>query len=257
MTSLSTESSLVSSRTVTSQVRHLARQASHGLIWSCSALLLLDLFFIAIFSSHWISSALDQNAVRLSSHWHLGKDGSYSELLGYLKLAVIVAAMALISMRRRRPVYSALALLFAVALLDDAMQLHERMGAALAGTLALQSSTLGELLAWMIFGVFLSIVVRAGFVRSPQHEDRRNAILLLGAFGVLLVFAVVADVAHVVVLHEFRYRTVDALLTVMEDGGEQITLTLIFALAVLINRDVRTRDLVPSTGTAHRVKSLP
>ena len=72
-------------------------------------------------------------------------------------------------------------------------------------------------------------------VRSPR-EDRRNGLLLLAALAVLALFAVVADMTHVVLRRAFRGA--DDLFTVIEDGGEQITLTLMCGLAILIRRDV-------------------
>ena len=50
--------------------------------------------------------------------------------------------------------------------------------------------------------------------------------MLLGALAVLGLFAVVADMAHIVMRDAFRGA--DDLLGLIEDGGEQITLTLIW-----------------------------
>lgn len=58
--------------------------------------------------------------------------------------------------------------------------------------------------------------------------------------SVLVLFAVVADMAHVAVIGTFRGA--DLLFTVIEDGGEQITLALICGLAVLIRRELRSRE---------------
>ncbi len=147
----------------------------------------------------------------------------------------------------RRPIYLGLILIFTVALLDDSLQLHEGVGHALADALNLEtiagrmSPHIGELIVWMIFGVFLATAALAGFVRSPQ-EDRGNGLLLTGAFAVLVLFAVVADLVHVVVKYYFKFRGGDFLFTVIEDGGEQIVLSLICGLAVLIYREVRSRE---------------
>jgi hypothetical protein len=226
---------------LTTQVRRLAHQADARLIGFSSTLLGLDLFFITVFSIHRIRTASHNDGTpRLGIEWQIGQDWSYAEILGYVKLGIVVSALASIRAKRERPIYPALALMFTVVLLDDALRLHERLGGGVANALALRYSALGDLMVWMIFGVCLLTVVHAAFVRSPQ-EDRSNGLLLLGSFAVLVLFAVGADLAHVVVLHQFRTRAVDSVLTVIEDGGEQITLTLICSLALLLRRELCRR----------------
>jgi hypothetical protein len=230
------------------QVGRLAHQADASLVRVGGALLSLDVFFIAVFSAHRIYTALDNdNTPMLGDKWHIGRDWSYAEMFGYLKMAFIVSVLISIRGKRQRPIYLALILIFTVALLDDALQLHERLGHGIADALALEafagrmSPHFGELIVWTILGVFLLAGARAGFVRSPP-EDRSNGLLLMGAFAVLMLFAVVADLAHVVVKYYFRFRGADPLFTVIEDGGEQIALTLMCSLAVLIDRELRSRE---------------
>ena len=91
----------------------------------------------------------------------------------------------------------------------------------------------------MVAGVSPLAVALAAFVRSPQ-ADRTTGILLMGAFALLALFAVVADMVHVVVRATFQGA--DLLFTVIEDGGEQITLTLTCGIAALIRREVRSRE---------------
>lgn len=223
--------------------RRLLHQADAGLVWFSGALLSLDLFFIAVFSACRIAAAVDDDGCPLGgSEWHIGRDGSYAEMLGYLKMALIVFTLTLIRGVRRRPIYLALILIFTVALLDDVFRLHERLGNRLAYALALQSfagrmaTHLGELMVWTILGLTLLAAARAAYVRSAL-EDRRNGLLLLGAFAVLALFAVVADLAHALA-STIGFRGADLLFTVIEDGGEQITLTLICGLAFLIHREL-------------------
>jgi hypothetical protein len=204
-------------------------------------------FFIAVFSVHMLYTALYDKTPLLGDQWHIGRDGSYAEVFGYLKMALIIAVLSLIRRKWQRPTYLALILIFTVALLDDALQLHERVGHGIADVLALQSFAgwmsphLGELIVWAIFAIFLLAAARAGFVRAPQ-EDRSNSLLLMGAFAVLLLFAVVVDLVHVLVKYQLSFRGGDFLFTVIEEGGEQVTLSLTCGLAVLIHRDLRSRE---------------
>jgi hypothetical protein len=233
------------------QVVRLSHQADASLVRVGGVMLSLDVFFIAVFLVHRIYTALYNDYVpMLGEEWHIGRDRSYAEMLGYLKMAFVVSALILIRGKWQRPIYLALILIFTVALLDDALQLHERLGHGIADALGLQSFAgrmsphFGELIVWTILGVFLLAGARAGFVRSPQ-EDRGNGLLLMGAFAVLVLFAVAVDLAHVVVKYEFRFRGADLLFTVIEDGGEQIVLTLTCALAVLIHHEVVSREPTP------------
>ncbi len=235
---------------LTLQIVRLSHQADASLVHVGVVLLSLDVFFIAVFLVHGIYSALYNDCAPVLGHeWHIGRDRSYAEMFGYLKMTFIVSALILIRGKRQRPIYLALILIFTVALLDDALQLHERLGRGIVDALALEalagrmSPQFGELIVWTILGVFLLASARAGFVRSPQ-EDRSNSLLLMGAFAVLMLFAVVADLAHVVVQHEFKFPGADLLFTVIEDGGEQIALTLTCSLAVLIDRELRSREAI-------------
>jgi hypothetical protein len=232
------------------QIRRVVDEMDVRLIWFTGALLSLDVFFIAVFSAHTIYTA-GYGATRiLGPQWHIGNDLSYAEMFGYLKVAIIISILTLIRGKRQRPIYLALMLLFTVVLLDDSLQLHERVGHGIAEALALQSfagwmsQQLGELVVWTVLGAILVTAATAGLVRSPQ-ADRGNGLLLMGGFAVLVLFAVVADVVHAVIKNEFRFRGADFPLTVLEDGGEQITLSLVCSLAVLIHRELRSRESRP------------
>jgi hypothetical protein len=135
--------------------------------------------------------------------------------------------------------------IYTFVLLDDALHVHELLGRGIADALALQAFAglrardFGELIAWTIFGLPLLAFTLVAFVRSPP-TDRANGLLLMAAFALLVVFAVAADMVHVMMMDTFR--GVDLLFTVIEDGGEQITLTLTCGIAVLIRRELRSRQ---------------
>jgi hypothetical protein len=227
------------------QIQRLARHSDPGLVSFCAALLALDGFFIAVFAAHRISTALyDEGVPVLGDQWHIGHDGSYAEMLGYLKLAIIVAVLSSISRKRQRRLYFAFALIFTVVLLDDVLQLHEQLGRGLADALGLQALTgrtgsgIGELVVWTMAGLSLFTVVLAAFINSSQ-EDRANAVLLIGGITLLGLFVAVIDGVHPVARHAFGDG--DLLLMVVEEGGEQLTLSLTCGLALLVRRELRSR----------------
>jgi hypothetical protein len=213
----------------------------------------VDAFFIAVFVAHGVWVAPEGELALVDRRWHIGRERSYAEILGYLKLTLIAGLLLAIGSRRRTPLYLAFVPIWGFALLDDAFEVHEQLGEHIASGLALPSvaglrgQDLGELAVWMIVGGLLVPAVLLGYLRSRQ-ADRRNGLLLLGMFALLLLFAVAADMVHIVVGP--RSATADLLLTVLEDGGEQIVLTVTLGLTVLIHRELRRRELrgAPSGG---------
>jgi hypothetical protein len=232
--------------TPTTAVAHLVPQIDARLVWFCMALLGIDAFFIGVFSIHEIYIKLyNENSRILGTRWNIEHDDSYAETFGYLKSTLIVFLLISIPQVWKRSTYLAFLPIFTFVLLDDALQVHERLGLRIEEALALQRFDVlmridpGQLLVWTIVGLPLLAVAVAGVVRSPE-EDRRNGILLIGALAVLALFAVVVDMAHVVLKRAFRGA--DDLFIVIEDGGEQITLSLMCCLVILIRRDLRGRE---------------
>ena len=226
-------------------VAHLVSQIDARLVWFCVVLVGIDTFFIAVFSTHEIYILLyNENTPLLGREWNIGTDSSYAEMFGYLKSMLIVFLLILVLQMRKRLIYLAFLLIFAFVLLDDALQVHERLGLRIEEALALQRFDVlmridpGQLLVWTMIGVPLLAFTVAALVRSPE-EDRRNGILLMGALAVLALFAVGVDLAHVVLKRAFRGA--NDLFIVIEDGGEQIALSLICCLMILIRRDLRAR----------------
>lgn len=226
---------------IINQVRRLAQAADAGVVRFAVALLGIDVFFVAVFVAQRLYRASFYDYVpMIGERWHLGLDWSYPEVFGYLKTLIIVSLLITIPGKRHRPICLALILIFTVVLLDDAAQVHERLGQGLAGALGFQwfagriSRHFGELIVWGILSVLLLAGLCAALVRSPR-QDRTNGLLFLAAIAVLALFAVVADLAHV--LANNRFRGADLLFTLIEEGGEQMTLSLICGLTLLIHRE--------------------
>jgi hypothetical protein len=226
--------------------RHLMPQIDARLIWFCVVLLGIDAFFIAMYSIHAIYFKFYNDRVPiLGGTWDIGKDRSYAEMFGYLKALLILSVLISIPQIWKRPIYLAFIAIYAFVLVDDAFQLHEAGGLHFAEALGLQPfgglrpRDAGELLVWTIAGIPLLAVTVFAVVRSPW-EDRRNGVLLMAALAVLVSFAVVADMAHVVLRGAFWGA--NDVFEVIEDGGEQLTLSLTCGLAILIRRDMRGRQ---------------
>ena len=155
-------------------------------------------------------------------------------------LALFISIPQLLS----RPVYLAFIAIFTFVLADDALRLHEQLSVSIAAALdlppfgGLRAKDSGELLVWIMAGIPLLTAAAFAIVGSPEN-DRRNGYLLFGSLALLALFAVVADMAHVVL--QSAFLGADDLFVLIEDGGEQITLSLICCLAILIHQEVRGR----------------
>lgn len=211
--------------------RRLDRAFLAGLL--IADLVFLGMFVAYAFAEHYgMRDSLFYGNVRFSF-----VDGGYPELYGYAK-QVFIALLCLGGYsRNRQPVLLALAFLFAVVGLDDSLALHEAIGGHLATTFGVPPSR-GEPAGWAMLGVLPMLAVLAGY-RHSDAGSRRNAEALLLAFAVLLFFAVGIDAVHGVVSRSIgRFQT---LFTVLEDGGELLSLTVICAAALAVWRDTATR----------------
>lgn len=161
--------------------------------------------------------------------WDVTFDGGYPEFLQYAKFAWVVVLLVVAARTR-----SALTLLFWIPLfvylaLDDALEIHEKVGEQLATSLDLPAAIglrpvdFGELLVGgtvILFGLALIIV---GFVRS-RPMVRRMFVDILLLIGVLAFFAIAVDMVH-----SFVNGTglLDNAVGLFEDSGEMIAASLI------------------------------
>ena len=220
---------------------HLIREWDSNLLIGLMLLVAVDIGFIAIYSLHDIYISLHHDHVaRLSSRWHIGTDRSYAEMFGYLKMASIVVLLLGTYGLSEKRMYSIWAGIFAYVLLDDALLIHERLGRAVAGP---SGSTwaydMGQLVVWILVGIFL-LAISIGALVLSSGQNRTNGILLLGTLLALGFFAVLVDLVHVIV--QSWFRGADLLFTVIEEGGEQLVLSLAVAVALLIRRSERKKS---------------
>lgn len=219
---------------------HLRRQIDGKVVILCVVLLVVDLLFVLVHAAHEVYISLfNDNRPVLAVAWHVGADRGYAEVFGYVKLVAITALLLDTARLSGRGLYLIWAVIFALAGIDDAFAIHERIGAAaVAPALSAIGSDalrgwLGELAIWVVFGGPLVLAVLLA-TRRATGETRRNGIALL-----LLLAAFVVCAAGVDLLHSLLETTITGahlLLTVIEDGGEQVVLSVGVGLAMLIRR---------------------
>ncbi|MBA1274513.1 hypothetical protein [Stutzerimonas azotifigens] len=192
--------------------------AAHAALLLVVMLVFADLGFVVL---HLINSLTPFPNDPLFS---LEKDRGYPEVFQYLKWFWIVLLFGYLALLRRSPTYLAWAMVFAYFLADDALALHERVGALFAVHLdiappfGLRVEDVGELAASAAMGVLLLALVCWGYLagRPAFKKISHDTLLLIGA---LVFFGVGFDMAHIIIpLGEAG----DLLFSVLEDGGEML-----------------------------------
>ncbi len=168
----------------------------------------------------------------------LQMDGGIGEWWQYAQAAAISVLLALMARRSRQPVYAAWALVFLYALLDDALMIHERGGAAFArrlafeGAFGLRAVDFGELLVSALAGGPLMAFCWWAH-RRGNALARAHSMILLGLFGMLLFFGIVVDMVHIAL--ESAGMKIEAM-NIIEDGGELFAMSLVLAFAFRLRR---------------------
>lgn len=173
---------------------------------------------------------------RLSSSpsdlFSLSVDGGYAEVFQYLKEYWTAIALFAVGWRAREGVYAAWALLFTYLLFDDALTIHETVGQTLATTwiqipaIGLRAKDFGELTVSAFAGTaFLGLI---GYCYGRASDRGRNVSKDLALLvGLLAFFGVCLDMVHMV-LEALGVRA----LTLVEDGGEMIVMSVIASYVV-------------------------
>ena len=197
-------------------------------------LISMDLIFVII---HLVHGA---DGFRAGLFFSIESDGGYAERFQYLKYVTIVILLGCIAIKEKRLSYIGWILLFLYFLLDDSLQVHERGGhwigelSGFSTHLNLRPGEVGQALVSLAVGMILMpilyITYRNGTVAFKKFSQD---IALLVA--VLIFFGIFVDMVHSAVALT-RFVTLAASMTVMEDGGEMLVLSLIVWYVLLFQR---------------------
>lgn len=207
------------------------------------ALLLADAFFLLAHTAAGLIQHYADSSVVFSDRWYLGTDQGYSEIFGYFKALAVATLLLLLLLYARRigqPIFLAWSIAFYIIVADDALLLHERLGGLFADTwqllprYGLRAQDMGGLVTWSLIWTPMVVVLFVAHRRSDKLAQQRSLLLAL-ILGVLAFFAVIVVMFHVVAAESSAIA--GALLTIIEDGGELVTLT--GALLVVIQWVVR------------------
>lgn len=192
-------------------------------LWVIAALLVADLAFVV---THW--SLRNDRVAALDLEQPL----SVPSVLQWLELSAAVVLLVLAYARLRKPAYAAASAILGVVAIDDALELHERIGAWAEDSLALpaigglEAHDLGELAFGGFLGLIILILIAWAWIRSERPE-RTFIALMAGLMALLGLFGFVVDVFHAAA-PEGSLR--EAFIGTVEDGGELIVATLTLAV---------------------------
>jgi hypothetical protein len=186
------------------------------------------------------------------------QDGAIPEDFNYLKWAIIAISLAWLAVRDHWLAPLCWALVFAIILADDSLQLHEQLGAALSSWSGLPSSTyfyaddLGEILAFGAMGLVAFGIAAALFLRSGA-DGRALSLRYVFVIVVLGSFGVGVDAMHQLVSHVTEGTSVAKLLSqlfgMVEEGGEMIVASFAVAMT-LTTGNLRRRPVLDITDEA-------
>lgn len=169
----------------------------------------------------------------------LDRDGGLSECFEYLMSFTAAACLMLSLNATHQAVYASLASLHLWLMLDNALQLHERMGARLEALLsAVGAPPLGESVVFATIMLVIAVIVGLSLWRAAGAH-RAMGLALIAAATPIAAFAAGVDLFH------RRLATlsplVDQSLVLLEDGGELTLFTLNAAFAVAAWAQLRPR----------------
>lgn len=200
-----------------------------------TALLFIDVLFVGLYVTRDFLLGAHLNIGFLASdRWLIERDRGFPELFQYLKTVFAAALLFGLAVRYRSAIYTAWCVVFAYIFIDDALRLHETIGLALQTTfeppniLGVNSISYLEALPWGTVGLVALGLVAYGKLRN--HTGRLLSRQLVGLFALLFLFAGVVDGAHIYVEGlSARPSYLLGAVTVLEDGGEMVVLSVIAA----------------------------
>ena len=183
-------------------------------------LLSADLAFVGMHLVHALTPYLGDRLYSLET------DRGYAEMFQYVKTFWIALLLGALWWQTRERAFAAWMLLFGYLLCDDALQVHEKGGYAvakllgLAGAFGLRAQDLGELaLSAAVGGTLLGAIALLS-VRGSR--DVRHASLdLTGLLAILVFFGIVVDMLHV----GASGGAAQVALGTLEDGGEMLAMS--------------------------------
>lgn len=213
--------------------------------WSTRLLCLFfatDLVFIAIHLIHIYTSFAP------SYLFSIEEERSYADIYQYIKEYWIVIGLGFVLLRNYSALYLGWFLLFVYVLLDDTVQIHEHLGLMISKNLHflpsfnLRPEDFGELIVSACFGLFFLIFIGTAY-RFGARLSRKISRSLIKMFLVLALFGIVFDMIHAAT----GSAILQPILGLLEDGGEQVVMSVIAWFVLLLPERLQLQTLADSS----------
>lgn len=170
-------------------------------------------------------------ALNLDEHFAVTRDRGYAEAFQYIKEYWLVILFSFLAMKQNIKIYLGWVFLSAYLLVDDSLSFHERAGEVIAEKLnfaslfGLRPVDFGEIIVFATVGITFFLWLSTSY-KIANRKERKVFKALIVLLFCLAGFAIVVDLIHVMLEDSVFWN---AFLGIMEDGGEQIVMSLILS----------------------------
>lgn len=187
-------------------------------------LLIIDLALIMLHVSVSNSTNLETSEVY---NFSLNKEGSLSEIYEYAKTLLCALALFLCFRTTAERFFAVAAAFFVYVTLDNALGIHEQ-----ALTLIGLDGYKAEILFFAAIAVITSASMYAYWPRTGAFRSYAIGVVLL--IMLIAFFAAGVDVLHAVLPSRINIPNLADILTLVEDGGELVAISLNLTFAVTV-----------------------
>lgn len=206
--------------------------------WSIKLLYLFlatDIAFIIIHLLNAYTDLIPTPRTLPKALFFIDVDRGYAEIYQYIKEYWIALLLGLVAVRKRSFLYFVWSLLFFYLLLDDSIQVHEKLGYVISkksgftGWFGLRANDFGEILVSTMVGLFFLIIIATAY-RFGDRFSRQACRYLITMLFILAFFGIFVDLIHMVV----KFPPLDHFFIIMEDGSEMVVMSLIAGFVFLL-----------------------
>lgn len=237
----------------------LDEKLSNRASWSLLLLLVAaDLAFIAlgiVYECGFINLVDVCNNLNFDSYFSLTRDRGYAEIYQYIKEFWLIILFGFLAINKSLTSYLGWFFLSIYILLDDALEIHENLGKAIANQLSfislfnLRPEDYGELAVFSTVGIIFLFWLSLSY-RASGSQERKNFKSLINILLGLAFFAVLIDLVHILADSSSFWKST---LGIIEDGGEHILMSflLVFVWSISIKIPEFKDNKLSKTGTIY------
>jgi hypothetical protein len=188
-------------------------------------LLLVDLVFLII---HLIVTNIELGGPFNYRMLSISVDRGYPEVFQYIKMFWVILLLLYLARKRHRFLFISWSLLFFYLLLDDSLEIHERIGEVISAQLpfdtmiGLRAQDFGELIVTAIFAAVLFGIILIAHINS-EEPGRRISRTLFKMILALVFFGIFLDMADIVITGNASNSPLD----IIENFGEMVVISVI------------------------------